>query len=89
MRVFGGPMPAGLRDAWPRLRIDDRARLAAACSAHGFLADVVDRFDEDWFANPKAGAHLGSIACGPMAEPMLATQEGIARAARAAEGALG
>lgn len=89
MRVFGGPMPGGLRDAWPGIRLDDRARLAAACGAHAFLADVIDRFDEDWFSNPKAGSHLGSIACGPMAEPMIATPEGIARAARAAEETLG
>jgi dienelactone hydrolase len=55
--------------------------LAAATSAQGLLADLVDRFDEDWFANPRAGAHLASVACGPVAEPGWPSDAEIARLA--------
>jgi hypothetical protein len=89
VRVFGGPLPDTLRDAWPDARVDDVARLAAATSAQGLLADLVDRFDEDWFANPRAGAHLASVACGPVAEPGWPSDAEIARLARASEEALG
>ena len=30
-----------------------------------FLRDLVHRYDDDWFRNPKAGKHLTSLACGP------------------------
>ncbi len=64
-RAFGAPLPAALRDAWPAIRIDDPARFVALLSTPSFVARLVDRFDDDWFRNPKAGTHLTSLACGP------------------------
>ncbi len=89
LRVLGAPLPAALRDAWPDVRVDDLARLGAACQAHAFVADLVNRFDEDWFANPKAASHLASIACGPIAEPIVVDPASIAKLARDCEEALG
>lgn len=65
-RVFGAPLPASLRFAWPEPRICELARLDAVILAHGFERDLVERFDEDWFLNPKTGAHLAAIAAGPV-----------------------
>lgn len=89
LRVFGAPLPAALRDAWPEARPDDLARLAAACEAKASLDDLVTRFDEDWFRNPRSGAHLGSVACGPVAEPLAPKRELLTALARACEEALG
>jgi hypothetical protein len=66
VRVFGAPLPPALRFAWPEPRICELARLDAVLLAHGFARDLVERFDEDWFANPKTGAHLAAIAAGPV-----------------------
>jgi hypothetical protein len=65
-RVFGAPLPRALRHAWPEPRICELARLDAVLLAHEFARDLVERFDEDWFANPKTGAHLAGIAAGPV-----------------------
>lgn len=64
-RLFGAPLPPAMRDAWPEQRTTDAARLVALLGARAFVRDLVDRFDEDWFRNPKAGTHLTSLACGP------------------------
>jgi hypothetical protein len=65
-RVFGAPLSSALRFAWPEPRICELARLDAVLLAHSFAKDLVERFDEDWFANPKTGAHLAAIAAGPV-----------------------
>lgn len=65
-RVFGVPLPPALRFAWPEPRICELARLDAVLLAHAFACDLVERFDEDWFVNPKTGAHLAAIAAGPV-----------------------
>lgn len=65
-RVFGAPLSAPLRYAWPEPRICELARLDAVLLTHGFARDLVERFDEDWFVNPKTGAHLAAIAAGPV-----------------------
>ena len=65
-RVFGAALPRPLRHAWPEPRICELARLDAVLLAHGFARDLVERFDEDWFSNPKTGAHLAAIAAGPL-----------------------
>ncbi len=88
-RLFGAPLPGPMRDAWPDPRTGDPARLLALLGTRAFLAHVVDRYDDDWFRNPKAGTHLTSLACGPAfdGEPM---PDGAAQAtARAFEEALG
>ena len=64
-RVFGAPLPASMRDAWPDPRPGEPAQLLGLLSTQAFLRDLVHRYDEDWFRNPKAGKHLTSLACGP------------------------
>lgn len=65
-RVFGAALPPALRHAWPEPRICELARLDAVLLTHAFARDLVERFDEDWFANPKTGSHLAAIAAGPL-----------------------
>ena len=65
LRVFGAPLPASLRDAWPDPRAGEPAQLLGLLGTQAFLRDLVHRYDDDWFRNPKAGKHLTSLACGP------------------------
>jgi len=67
-RVFGAPLPRPLAGAWPRAEDDAPARLLAVLTAPALAFDLVDRFDEDWFANPRAVLHLRAIASGPAQE---------------------
>lgn len=69
MRAFGTPLPSSMLDAWPAPRIDDPTRLLAIAGTRTFVKNLVDRYDEDWFRNPKAGTHLTSLACGPAFDP--------------------
>jgi hypothetical protein len=64
-RGFGAPLPSGLRDAWPEPSLLDAGRLVGALSSPAFVSALVERFDDDWFRNPKAGAHLANLACAP------------------------
>lgn len=64
-RVFGAPLPASMRDAWPEPRVEGPAQLLGMLGTQAFLRDLVQRYDDDWFRNPKAGKHLTSLACGP------------------------
>jgi hypothetical protein len=65
-RAFGAPLPRALRDAWPAPRADEATRLAGLLATEAFERDLVHRFDEDWFANPRTGAHLAAIAAAPV-----------------------
>lgn len=71
-RIFGAPLDAALASVWSfggfsgRSRVDAPARLLGAVRAHSLVLGLVDRFDEDWFDNPRAGAHLSNIATGPI-----------------------
>lgn len=71
-RVFGAPLPPDLAAAWSfggfagTARVDLPARLVAAVRVFGVVRDLVERFDEDWFDNPRAGAHFASIGAGPV-----------------------
>jgi hypothetical protein len=67
-RLFGSPMPRALAGAWPRPRDDEPARFLASMTALSLAREMVDRFDVDWFKNPRAAAHLRSIASGPAYE---------------------
>ena len=53
-RVFRSPLDAGLLGAWPIARDDDLARFVAALRAPLLVRSFVERFDEDWFKNPRA-----------------------------------
>jgi hypothetical protein len=88
-RVFGAPLPGAMRDAWPEPRADEMARFLATMSAHGFVRDLVSRFDEDWFRNPRAGMHLAGLACAPMFVDEPLAENVVAEVACAFEEALG
>jgi hypothetical protein len=94
-RVFGVPLPKALASAWSyggfsgNARIEAPVQLVAAVRAHGFVRGLVDRFDEDWFDNPRAGAHLASIGAGPVWSGELPDDASVRTLARAFEEALG
>lgn len=88
-RLFGAPLRPSMRDAWPDPRTTDPARLLALLGTRAFLAHVVDRYDDDWFRNPKAGTHLTSLACGPAFDADALPDGAVTGTARAFEEALG
>ena len=88
-RLFGAPLPPSMRDAWPDPRTTDPPRLLALLGTRAFLAHVVDRYDSDWFRNPKAGTHLTSLACGPAFDADALPDGAATATARAFEEALG
>lgn len=55
------PFPAALDVVVPRPRRDAPARLVAALAAPLDHDALVERFDEDWFRNPRAAEHLLSL----------------------------
>jgi hypothetical protein len=69
-RLFGAPAPRALRGAWPSVPGDVRARFVGLVTAAALAKDLVERFDVDWFANPRAATHLRAIASGPGNEPL-------------------
>jgi len=87
-RVYGHALPATLLGAFPRARFEDEAaRAEALFSSLAMLRDLRERFDEDWFKNPRAWRSLRARASGPAripAEPLDA-----ASLARAFEESLG
>jgi len=86
-RVLGAPLPAAFRFAWPAAHDDEPARVRALATALPLLRHLVDRFDEDWFRNPRAFEALrGSL----VEEPADAAPADLAAAlAGALEHALG
>lgn len=90
-RLFGAELDDGLRGAWPEARDDDASRLLGAIEAHGFARELRDRFDADWFRNPRAWTHLRAVsALAPRELPAVdATLAAVDALARAFEGVLG
>jgi len=88
-RVFGAPLRGSMCGAWPDVRPGEPAPFLALLGTQTFLNDLVQRYDDDWFRNPKAGAHLTSLACGPAfdLEPLAASAP--EKLARGFEEALG
>jgi len=90
-RLFGAALDARLHGAWPAARDDEPARLVALLEARPFFDELRERFDVDWFRNPRAREHLRALAAGPARAPVDVDSLD-ARAdtlARAFEGALG
>jgi hypothetical protein len=52
--LFGAPLPAPLAGAWPLPRNGDARRFVGAIEALPLGDELVERFDEDWFRNPRA-----------------------------------
>jgi hypothetical protein len=94
MRVFGAPLDPRLRGAWPAAREDEPARLVALLQARPFSAGLRDRFDADWYRNPRAWSEMRAMASAPAHEPIEPTalpslEAGAQALARAFEEALG
>jgi hypothetical protein len=68
LAAFGAPFPERLAGAWPTPRLSDGARLLAVLNASTWSADMVRRFDDDWFHNPRAGKEILNRITGPMRE---------------------
>lgn len=90
-RLFGAELDARLGGAWPEARADDASRLLGAIESHGFVRELRERFDADWFRNPRAWTHLRAVsALAPHELPALdATLAAVDALARAFEGVLG
>lgn len=67
-RLFGAPMDRRLRGAWPAARADEPARWLALLQSPGLRGSLRDRFDTDWFRNPRAWADVRSQGAGPAFE---------------------
>jgi hypothetical protein len=89
-RLFGRPLDEALCEAWPCPREDEPARLVALLQAPGLRATMVDRFDVDWYRNPRAWGHLHEQGSLPARETTDGAALGPAASAlgRAFEGAL-
>jgi hypothetical protein len=68
-RVFGAPFPHGLVGAWPTTRGDEPRTLLALLTSVPLEVELVETFDVDWFANPKAVPFLRSRASAPALGP--------------------
>jgi hypothetical protein len=71
-RLFGVALPPPLAEAWSyggfggTSRVDAPARFLGALRSQAFVRDLVNRFDEDWFDNPRAAGHLANVSVGPV-----------------------
>jgi|GEM_PF-980131 len=88
-RVFRAPLPDALRDAWPSTDACDAARLLGLLRTLAFAHDLTQRFDDDWYRNPKAGLHLVSLGAGPAFDDEDVEPDVPHRLARVFEEALG
>lgn len=69
VRLFGSPIDRRFHGVWPAARVDEPARWLALLQAPGMRASLRDRFDTDWFRNPRAWTDLRSQGAGPAFEP--------------------
>jgi hypothetical protein len=90
-RLFGSSIDGRLYGAWPAAREDEPARWLALLQAPALQREVRDRFDSDWFLNPRAWAHLRSQGVGPAHEAIEegSVESGGEALARGFEDALG
>jgi hypothetical protein len=70
VRLFGSPLDERLRGAWPAVRGDEPARFIAMLQVTAFRRELRDRFDVDWFHNPRAWGYLREQSSGPAREPL-------------------
>jgi hypothetical protein len=53
-RAYGIPLPSALRGAWPWPTSATYVRFLVQLDAARLSTSLVERFDEDWFRNPRA-----------------------------------
>ena len=90
-RVLGGSLDGRLRGAWPAARDDEPARFVGLLEARALAEALRDRFDIDWYRNPRAFTHLRAVSSLPSRDPiepapLEAAAEGLARAFEAVIG---
>jgi hypothetical protein len=90
-RLFGAPLDPRLHGAWPAAREDEPARWVAVVQAPALRREVCERFDTDWFRNPRAWAHLRSqgAALAHEAVDEASVEPGVDALVRGFENALG
>ena len=84
-RVLGASLDPELRGAWPAVRDDEAARFVALLEAYALSTSLRDRFDADWYRNPRAWTHLRVASSLASREPveeaaLLAAADGLSRA---------
>jgi hypothetical protein len=91
LRLFGAPIDRRLRGAWPAARVDEPARLVALLQALEMSRGLRERFDADWYRNPRAWEQLGAQGAAPAREGVEADAlvGQVSALARAFEEALG
>jgi hypothetical protein len=83
-RLFGSPLDERLCGAWPPPRGlpgaaaavagEEPARFVGLLEAPRMRRTLVERFEPDWFRNPRAWAHLGELSHRPAHEPLAAEE---------------
>ena len=63
--VFGAALPSALAAAWPRRPDDAPVRAIALFTTLPLVHELRDRFDSDWFRNPRAALYLRARASAP------------------------
>jgi hypothetical protein len=90
-RALGRPLPGAIAGAWPTWNDDAVSRWTGLVGVPARLRELVDRFDEDWFRNPRAADHLRArFSASPVSEPKDGEQPAVRALdlARALEAAL-
>jgi hypothetical protein len=88
-RLFGRALDSRFAGAWPRARDDEPARWLALLQTPGARDSLRERFDADWFRNPRAWQELRAVARAREPADEALARKGGEDLARAFEGALG
>jgi hypothetical protein len=84
--ALGAPIPPALAGVVPRLGPEDPTRLAGALLAARDRLELVERFDEDWFASPHAARAIreeDAVVPASHVAPAAALEAGLAALVRA------
>ncbi|MDP8998738.1 MAG: hypothetical protein M3O46_01355 [Myxococcota bacterium] len=68
VRLFERPLDPRLCGAWPGAREDEPARLIALIDSRALAESLRDRFDSDWYRNPRAWEYLREHGAAPAHE---------------------
>lgn len=78
--LFGAALPSSLAGAWPPVPDDLGARAIGLFTALPLARELVDRFDADWFRNPRAKTFLRARASAPAWDDATDLDAGAAKA---------
>jgi hypothetical protein len=90
-RALGAPLPSSLAGVIPKLGPEDPSRLFGALLSALDRRRLIDRFDEDWFRNPRAAEALRDEEAALPESPRVsveALEEGLRELVRALESVL-